>query len=37
MDIKDLKVCKADFIRETKGKFGDYYKIGGSLGIGILN
>ena len=34
--MKQLKVGKSDFVRETKGKFGDYYKIGKSLGLGIF-
>ena len=36
MDLKDLKVGKSDFVRETHGKFGDYYRIGKSLGLGKL-
>lgn len=34
MDEKQLKISKSDFIRETQGKFGDFYKIGTILGIG---
>ena len=29
-----MKVCKSDFIRETQGKFGDFYRIGKALGLG---
>ncbi|CDW74871.1 protein kinase domain containing protein [Stylonychia lemnae] len=36
MDINNLKVGKSDFIRQTEGKFGSYYKIGKALGLGKI-
>jgi hypothetical protein len=35
-DIKDLKVGKSDFIRETEGNFGNYYRLKQSLGLGRI-
>ena len=33
-DIKNLKVGKSDFVRQTEGSFGNYYRIGKALGLG---